>query len=128
MKNSLRIFNETSSRIPREKFKSIYGKLFKKQMPLNVIFIHNNKSKLLNKKFRNKSYPTNILTFPSSDSESPAEIYINVDIAKEECKKEKMQLTKYILFLYIHGILHLLNYDHGAKMEKLEDQYYKKYV
>ena len=128
MKNSIKIFNETDTRIPRTSLIFIYTKLLKKQTSLNIIFIGNELSKKINTQYRNKNQPTNILTFPSKEKDETAEIYINVNIAKKDSSIAKISFSKHILFLFIHGALHIMGYKHGTLMEKKEDELYKKYV
>ncbi len=75
-----------------------------------------------NSKFRHKKGPTNVLSFPASDlyEELPKElasgqlgdILISVETARREAKKKSCTLHQRILELIIHGLLHLLGYDH----------------
>ena len=127
MINSIKIFNETNSRIPRSKINLIYKKELQKKDSLNLIFINNVLSKKLNTEYRKKKYPTNILTFPSIDN-LPAEIYINTEITKKDAENNSIPFSKHLLFLFIHGALHIMGYKHGNLMEKKEDELYKKYV
>lgn len=121
------IFNETTVRAPRTAMKTIYNELLKKTCSLTVVCVGNMFSKKLNNIHRKKNTPTNILTFPPNDG-GIAEMYINTDLAAKTAKKHNISTKKQIVFLYIHGILHLLGYIHGKKMETLEDRYVTKYI
>lgn len=72
----------------------------------------------LNLRSRNKSGPTNVLTFPFtempgiSDNTLIGDIVICVPLAKQEAKEKDMDTTAYFAYLFIHGLLHLLGYDH----------------
>ena len=124
---TLRIFNETSVRVPRVAMTTIYTDLLKKTCSLNVVCIGDTFSQKLNKAYRRKDAPTNVLTFPPND-DGVAELYINTAVAQKTAKKHRISVKKQLLFLYIHGILHLLGHTHGADMEMLEDRYITMYT
>ena len=88
---------------------------------LSFAFVRKNKIKELNKKYRKKDEPTDILSFPLS--EDSGEILICKEIAKQKSKDFNMTFKNYLIFLVIHGLLHLKGLKHGDKMEKLEKRY-----
>jgi len=101
----------------------IAEKVLGKKYELSLVFIGDKKSKSLNKKFRNKNYTANVLSFPV-DSDM-GEIFINLPNAKKEAKKWDRNSENFIDFLFIHGLAHLKGYDHmseedAEKMEKFE--------
>ena len=65
---------------------------------------------------------------PPNREPMPAEIYINMDMAHDDAEKHGIPPTDRIIFLAIHGMLHLLGYDHGDTMEKKEHKYATKYI
>lgn len=84
----------------------------------------------LNKDFREKDKPTNVLSFPDGDIDEHGRIHIG-DIAmsyetmEAEAKSEQIPLEHHITHLTIHGLLHLYGYDHieeeeAEEMESLE--------
>jgi rRNA maturation RNase YbeY len=80
---------------------------------LSLVICGNALSHKLNKQYRGKDKPTNVLAFPLS--ETSGEIFIN-----------KMHLDGFsMLELLIHGLLHLKGMEHGAKMESEEKRYLK---
>lgn len=97
-----------------------------KKYSLNLIFVSNEYSEQLNKEFRKKPNPTNILTFTLDDNSG--EIYINPYIAEKEAEENGVSFKNHLIFLYIHGILHLRGYEHGNDMEKEEDKYTSKFI
>ena len=127
MAHTLHIFNETKVQVPRTVMTTIYTDLLQKICSLNVICIGDVFSQKLNKTHRGKDTPSNILTFPPNDA-TVAEIYINTTMAKKTAKKHCISVKKQFLFLYIHGILHLLGHCHGTDMEILEDRYITMYT
>ncbi len=84
----------------------------------------------LNKTYRNKDKPTNVLSFPQDPDENSKIINLgDVVLAYETVKAESLSQNKnfndHLAHLLVHGILHLLDYDHeddreAQKMESLE--------
>ena len=72
----------------------------------------------LNGDFRDKSAPTNVLsfrdgTFEEIDGEFHlGDIFLGYEIIKSEAEKQDILLSNHLLHLIVHGILHLLGYDH----------------
>ena len=81
-----------------------------KKYELSIVFCGNMFSQRLNRAYRGKNTPTNVLSFPLS--ENSGEIFINLSFLKGFSVRQ----------LFIHGCLHLEGMTHGAKMEKLEHQ------
>ena len=84
-----------------------------------TLLLSNNKSiKKLNKKFRNKNKATDILSFPLQEKiNSKNKIYLgDIIISYDFMDKPKKQSTKLfkdkVIKTFIHGFLHLLNFDH----------------
>ena len=115
------------TKIPYKKIKEyVLGKKY----DLSLVFIGDKLSQKLNYEFRGKDKPTNILTFPIS--EDMGEIFINLNLAKKEAKKNGHKIDDYIAFLFIHGLAHILGYDHqndreAEEMEKFEKKIRKKF-
>jgi len=96
----------------------------------NIIFVDDTYNKNLNLTFREKNKPTNVLSFPLHTMESPTvlnigDIYIAYEIVLKEAKEQNKTVINHLIHLIIHGILHLLGYDHekesdACQMESLE--------
>ncbi len=113
---------KTYLRLPYEKIKDdILGK----QYELSLTFVGETKGRQINISSRKKSYVPNVLSFPLT--KTTGEIYITPAVAKREAKKFGHSYKQHIIFLFIHGLLHLKGYDHGDKMDRLEEKYLKKY-
>lgn len=68
----------------------------------------------INKKFRSIDKPTDVLAFDLKDSEAICgEVVISPQVAYENCKNGKTGSNE-IKILLVHGILHLLGYDHSS--------------
>ncbi len=106
--------------------------LFKKKPKSHTIFLTNNKKmKALNKKFRNKNNPTDVLSFPFQKKKNyKKNIYLgDVAISYEIINKRSKNSNFFFEFdkMWIHGYLHLLGHDHKkkkdfTKMKKLEEK------
>ena len=106
-------------------------KLFKNKSKNCTIFLTNNKKmKELNKKFRKKNRPTDVLSFPFNKKiKYNKNIYLgDIAISYEVINKRSKKSNFFVEFdkMLIHGYLHLLGYDHKKKkdfnkMKKLED-------
>jgi len=80
----------------------------------------------LNKDFRGKPMPTNVLSWPASETPpmqgGMPEIELgDIAIAFETCQREAAEkgihVQEHVTHLVIHGILHLLGYDHISETE-----------
>lgn len=103
---------------PRGSFKEIKEVVLGKGYHLSLVFIGKRKARSLNLQYRNKNKPANILSFPLD--KHTGEIYICVECARAEAKKFEHTEEGHVLFLFIHGVLHLKGYQHGSTMEKKE--------
>ena len=116
-----------SKRLPvadskREKIKDgVLGKKYE----LSLVFTDSKLSRKLNKIYRGKNEPTNVLAFPLS--KTSGEIFIDLTVAKQEAKKFDMSFKKFVHFLFIHALLHLKGMVHGRKMEQAEKKLLKKF-
>lgn len=112
--------------IPLVPFLQIKESILGKKYNLTVIFCTPKESREGNKKYRNKDYPTNILSFPLSKDEG--EIYISLSTARKDAKNFELTPLQFTHLLFIHGVLHLKGFEHGSIMEELEDKYLKKFL
>lgn len=96
-----------------------------KRYNLSLVFVGPTRAQSLNQAYRNKDYTPNVLSFPLADD--AGEIYICPDIAKKEAADYHLTVDGYTAFLFIHGLLHLKGYDHGATMERYEQKFMKRF-
>lgn len=89
---------------------------------LNVIFVNDPYIHALNKAYRDKDKPTDVLSFnyQGEDSELLGEVYISVDTAKKQAVDHEHSFEDELIKLIVHGILHVHGFDH------IDDQDYKK--
>ncbi|MBU6231048.1 MAG: rRNA maturation RNase YbeY [Patescibacteria group bacterium] len=119
------LINETKATLPRVAFRAIKEAILGKAYRLNTIVAAPARMKALNTIYRDKTKPTDILSFPLSDGEG--EIYLCPTEARKEAKKFGRPYGNFIAFLFIHGCVHLKGYDHGSRMEKLEERYRRRF-
>ncbi|MCE5284677.1 MAG: rRNA maturation RNase YbeY [Pelosinus sp.] len=85
----------------------------------------------LNYEYRGKDQPTDVLSFALSEGEEPeiidgptevllGDIIISVETAMRQAAEYGHSLEREMAYLTVHGILHLLGYDHMAEEEKQE--------
>ena len=111
-------------------------KFLQKKVSFTLLLSNNKSIKKLNKNFRNKNKPTDILSFPSN--KKIKENYIgDIIISYNFIDKPKSQSLKFfkekLIKTFIHGFLHLLNFDHTKdsdylKMLKEEELIYKSVI
>ena len=106
-------------KIPRIYFAEIKDKVLGKKYRLSLIFTTPAKITGLNKIYRGKNRPTDILSFPLSKNEG--EIYICPTEARKEARKFDRADANFIAFLFIHGCVHLKGHEHSSRMESIEE-------
>ncbi|HXV78519.1 MAG TPA: rRNA maturation RNase YbeY [Candidatus Binatia bacterium] len=103
------------------------------QSELSVVLVDNAGIRRLNARFRARDYPTDVLSFPAGDALPTGvrllgDVVISVEKAKEQAKERRRSLKEEMALLLIHGIVHLLGYDHerSAKEARLMGRLEKK--
>ena len=88
-----------------------------KKVILTVLLSNNKKIKQLNKKFRKKDKPTDILSFPFGKKISKSIVYLgDIIISYDFINKPKslniLQFKDKLTKIFIHGFLHLVGFNH----------------
>lgn len=86
-----------------------------KQAELSLAFVTDQTSHELNRQYRHKDRPTDVLSFPLADERYPTllgDVVISIDTARRQARQRKRAFADELRALLIHGILHLLGYDH----------------
>ncbi len=78
---------------------------------ITIVFVDDIKITELNQEYFNKNKSTNVIAFEISEDNYLGEIYISIDTAKREAQEWGVSLFFEIMYLIIHGILHLLGYN-----------------
>lgn len=92
---------------------------------LTILLSDDKKLHTLNVTFRGKDKATNVLSFPAYQGEYLGDVAVAYGVTAKEAREQKKQFADHATHLVIHGVLHLLGYDHetarAAKvMEPLE--------
>ena len=106
-------------------FLAIKEAILGKRYSLSLVFATANQSRKLNKTWRDKDYPTNVLSFPNT--KESGEVLLHLPTAKKEAKKFGMPYRDFVGYLFIHGLLHLKGFDHGTIMEHKEKTFLKRF-
>lgn len=117
---------QTKGGIPTLPFLAIKDAILGKEYNLSLIFPTLKIAEELHIRWKKKTGPVNILSFPLDKNEG--EIILTLAQARKEAKKYDRNYKDHLTFLFIHGCLHLKGMTHGAKMEKEERFYCKKFL
>jgi probable rRNA maturation factor len=82
---------------------------------VNVLVTGSAELRLLNRRFRGKDQPTDVLSFPPApefENGLAGDIAISADIAKQNALRLGHSAAQEIKILALHGVLHLVGYDH----------------
>ncbi|MFA5936329.1 MAG: rRNA maturation RNase YbeY [Candidatus Paceibacterota bacterium] len=125
MEDKFSIINKTRSKIPTLSFIPVKNDILGKNYSLSLAYITKEEIKKINKTYRNKNKPTNILSF--SLSKTSGEILLCPSLIKNQTDKFGRNFAQLLGFLVIHGMLHLKGMQHSSTMETLENKYDQKY-
>lgn len=102
-----------------------------KKINLSIAIVNPGRIKELNKKYRKKNRPTDVLSFRYNNS---GEIVICLQEVKKNVKRFNSTFKEELARVLIHGILHLLGQNHekskkkAERMEKKQNHYLKKII
>lgn len=118
--NNEALVNGVKQIIRKEKNQDAYS--------ISIVFVDNPFIIRLNKRYFDKSTPTDVISFNYQEQRLEGEIYISVEQAASQAHQYDCTLEEELCRLIVHGTLHLLNYtDNSAqdeeKMSELEDKY-----
>ena len=137
------IVNDTEVKISekflKESVKKISSSLEKKKIvdkalcekELTLVFLDKLAAKKLNWQYRQKDYATDILSFESGDPGSVGELVFCPEVLETQAKEHKQTFDQELGLMLVHGMLHLLGFDHEEggedekKMMSLQDEVFK---
>jgi len=121
-----------------EDYQEIYMKIIeetclqlnlKEDIELSCIFVDDKKIHEINKEYRQVDRPTDVISFALEDNEvlllegmprNLGDIFISIDRAKVQAEQYGHSIKREMCFLFTHGLLHLLGFDHMDKQEEKE--------
>lgn len=96
-----------------------------KDVLFSVVIVDNAYIQSLNKTYRQKDQPTDVITFALEDNKDVetnprilGDIYISIEKAKEQAVDYGHSLKREVCFLAVHGFYHLLGFDHQTSEEE----------
>jgi probable rRNA maturation factor len=97
-----------------------------KNVELSILLTHNEEIQSLNRDYRQKDAPTNVLSFPSDDDmDCPypffplGDLVLAYEYTYDESLRENKSFEDHVTHLLAHGLLHLFGYDHSNDEEAL---------
>ena len=138
------ITNTTNEKVSIEDIENIckitFKKLDVKNPVVSITIVDNKKIREINRDYRNKDSETDVISFAFEESKDYVyedirflgEIYISIEKAKSQAEEYGHSLKRELCFLTVHGLLHLLGYDHIEEsdrvvMRKLEEEILESY-
>lgn len=127
------IFNQTNEKLDKEldELKDMLSDFCKREglgnIIFNIIIIDNPTIHKINKEYRDKDAPTDVISFALEDDKTVIEpdgvrilgdIYISIDKVHEQALEYGHSFKRELSFLAVHGLLHLLGYDHMEKSDE----------
>lgn len=104
-------------RVPR----FAYTAVAEKTLPgwdISLVFVSPQKAQALNKQLRGAAYVPNVLSYALGARSG--EIIICIAEAEKQASSYGMDARNFVLYLFIHGLLHLKGWAHGGTMERCE--------
>ena len=97
---------------------------------MTIVLVSDQAIKRLNRQFRGKDYPTDVLSFPTKpepfeneNDRNLGEVVISLQRAVDQAKQHRLSFQREVEQLILHGMLHLSGYDHetdNGEMNRLE--------
>ncbi|MBN3033653.1 MAG: rRNA maturation RNase YbeY [Candidatus Saganbacteria bacterium] len=106
--------------------KTLIKKIIKreeKKGTIDLSFINDREMRVLNRKFRRKDRPTDVLSFSYDEGKTLGDVIISRETARRNAKKYGVAYRDEVRRLVIHGTLHVLGYNHGRMMKDAETSY-----
>ena len=132
----IEINNLTTFAVDKKKYSTVAKKVLlgenRKTETISLAFVGKEEINQLNKKFRKKNKPTDVLSFDLKQKGYLGEIVICPEVVKENSKKDGVTFNSEMMKVFVHGILHLCGYDHeksekeAVKMFEKQDKYLSK--
>ena len=95
---------------------------------ISILLTNDDEIQEINKNFRNRNKPTNVLSFPYQDfpDGTIGDVILAFETIEKEAKEANISFQEHAAHMLIHGVLHLLGYSHDHDddaeiMEALED-------
>ncbi len=111
----------TKETLPRFKWQKVSDRVLGPDYDLSLVFASDELSQKLHREHKGKDTPTNVLSFPLG--KDAGEIFLNPSVAKREAKLFGETAKNRLIYLLIHGCLHLKGLTHGSRMDAKEKEF-----
>lgn len=101
-----------------KKLSAIGGPAFGGEKHISIALVSSLEMKKLNWRYRHKNKDTDVLSFKVNTEDTLGEVIICLSRARLQAKEKQHSLKKELQILTIHGILHILGYDHEASTKE----------
>ncbi len=126
--NSFKTGGKLKRTIKKAAKEALVSENFDRDSEISVTFTDNNGIRSLNREYREKDTPTDVLSFPMYDfrsGETPEEgeaavlgdVVLSLERVSEQAKELGHSFLREAAFLTVHSVLHLLGYDHETSPE-----------
>jgi probable rRNA maturation factor len=119
-------FAGASTAVLRLRAEKMLGHLGLAAVELSVALVDDESIRALNRDYRHKDKPTDVLAFPLQDP-VPArpvgllgDVILSVETARRQAARHRRPLVAELTMLLAHGLLHLLGYDHQTDAQERE--------
>ena len=119
----LNFLNKTDKKIPKILFTELLKKLpiVEPNIPqteMELLLTDNAEIQELNRTYRGKDRPTDVLSFGLEDDVNLGQLVISVERTEEQAKEVGNTFEEELRFLFAHGTMHLLGYDHEVPADE----------
>jgi probable rRNA maturation factor len=131
--------NESRTRVPRlflqNWLKNLTARLpakdrkrLKPGLQMTLVFLSRNRARQLNQDYRGKDYATDVLSFGGDGIELFGELAFCPEVLARQAKEHGLSYRAELAYMTLHGVLHLLGYDHetdarqARRMYRLQDK------
>lgn len=90
-----------------------------KNAEVSIVLVDDAEIHEINKTYRNVDRPTNVLSFELGDDVLLGDIYISYDTVMREAKDGKISFHDHVAHMVVHGMFHLLGFDHMTDEEAI---------
>jgi pyridoxine 5-phosphate synthase len=113
----------------RERMQQLLVQLHQEQHSVSLVLLDDQDMARYNQTYRHKEGPTNVLSFPAREvndigaqflTQELGDILISVETAAKEAEERQISLGQRVTELLVHGLLHLLGYDHERSEEEAQ--------
>ncbi|OGP59967.1 MAG: rRNA maturation RNase YbeY [Deltaproteobacteria bacterium RBG_13_52_11b] len=112
----------------RKAAQTILAELGSPDGELSIVFVDDPRIRELNRRYLHRDKPTNVLAFSMAEGEFPTlhphllgDLVISVETAERQSNRFGLSAGEMVILLMIHGILHLLGYDHLGSKKKARE-------